>query len=541
MIADARHFQSPTNIAGYDPTRAPGDCWYDGETAEKSVQFFNDTLVYLDGPRAGEPFELEPWQADVIRVAFGWKRRDGSRRYRRIFWFVPRKNGKTTISAGMALKCFYADAERRAQCYCAACDKDQSSLLFDMARDQVRGNETFNSVSKVRDSQKRIIHKDRFFRALAASDSGGHGMNLHFGAYDEFHLWRSAKHVEMYESLHTSTGNRQQPLELIITTAGWDRNSLCYKEYQLACQVRDGLIDVEELLPVIYEAGADDDWTAESTWYKANPNLDVTISIEYLRRECERAKHDPSYENTFRRLHLNQWTSQESRWLQMEKWRACRVTEGDIPPDSAVYGGLDLSSTVDVTAWMLLERVDNGWRVRGHYFIPEGRMREAEKRDRVPYSQWVKAGWVTATPGEAIDYGLIHQRILADSERYTIGAVGYDPWNADPTRLFLEDAGVTMLKVRQGVASLSGPCKELERCVIEGVLDHGNDPVLAWMAENVQVRTDENGNIRPVKPDHAGSAKRIDGIVGTVIGLHAALLESPEGPSIYETPGALTL
>jgi phage terminase large subunit-like protein len=529
MIASAPHHSPPKNIAGYDPTRDADAYWYDGEAAEQAVAFFADVLVHLDGENAGDPFHLEPWQADIVRTIYGWKRHsDGTRRYRTVFWFVPRKNGKTTIAAGLSLKALYADNERRAQCYCCAESREQSSVLFEMARDEVRANDELDSVSKVRDYHKRIIYRDRFLKAMAASDAGGHGLNVHFVVYDEFHLFRKQKHVEMHQSLHTATANRSQPLEVIITTAGWDRYSACYKEYQTSCQVRDGLINIPTHLPIIFEAGPEDDWTDEKTWHKANPNLGVTVSLDYLREECEKAKRDVSLENTFRRLHLNQWVAQETRWLRMDRWRECKVIAGDIPEGSEVFGGLDLSSNVDVTAWMIAMRDGNGWRLRGHYFIPEGRMREAEGRDRVPYSAWVRGGWVTATPGEAIDYSMVHDRILADSERYHFGVIGYDPWNAQPTRIMLENEGLTMLEMRQGAKSLNLPCRELERAIIERTLDHGNDPVLAWMAENVQVKTDENGNIRPVKPDHAGSAKRIDGIVAAVMAIGVGMITEPQ-------------
>lgn len=541
MIAPAPHHNPPKNIAGYNPTRDADAYWYDGEAAEKAVQFFYDVLVHLDGENAGEPFHLEPWQADIVRTIYGWKRHsDQTRRYRTVFWFVPRKNGKTTIAAGLSLKALYADNERRAQCYCCAENREQSSVLFEMARDEVRANEELDSVSKVRDYHKRIIYRDRFLKAMAATDAGGHGLNVHFVVYDEFHLFRKQKHVEMHQSLHTATANRSQPLEVIITTAGWDRSSICYKEYQKSCQVRDGLIGIPTHLPIIFEAGEKDDWADERNWYKANPNLGVTVSLEYLREECKKAKHDVAQENTFRRLHLNQWVAQETRWLRMDKWRGCDVVDGPIAEGSQVFGGLDLSSTVDITAWVMAQHTDNGWRVRAHYFIPESRMREAEGRDRVPYSAWAAAGWVTATPGETVDYSYVHRRILEDSERYVIGAIAYDPWNAEPTRILLENEGLTMVSMRQGQKSLNLPCKELERCVLEGTLDHGGDPVLAWMAENVQVKTDENGNIRPVKPDHAGSAKRIDGIVATIMAVGVGMI-TDAGPSIYETPGALSL
>lgn len=528
MIATAPHNVPPSNIAGYDPTRDAEAYWYDGEAAERAVDFFPDVLVHLDGAQAGEPFHLEDWQKDIVRTIYGWKRHaDGTRRYRTVFWFVPRKNGKTTIAAGLSLRAMYCDLERRAQCYCCAENREQSSVLFEMARDLVRANEELLSVSKVRDYHKRIIYQDRFLKALAASDAGGHGLNVHFSVYDEFHLFLKQKHRELYRSMHTATANRTQPLEVIITTAGYDRNSLCYGEYQTACQVRDGLISIPTHLPIIYEAGEDDDWTSEETWRKANPNLGITVSVDYLREECEKAQRDVGLENTFRRLHLNQWVAQEKRWLSMHDWDDCPTDGEPISNTEPAYGALDLSSTVDVTAWVIAQRSGRGWKLRGHYFIPEGRMKEAESRDRVPYSAWVRAGWVTATPGDAIDYDEVRARIMDDVDGLQIEAIGYDPWNAEDMRIYLENQGLTCVKMRQGMGTLSGPSKELERCVVDGCLDHGNDPVLRWMAENVQVKTDENGNIRPIKPDHSGSAKRIDGVVAAIMSIGCGIVAEP--------------
>ena len=521
MFMDARN--PPLNIAGYDPVATAGDAAYDAEAADRSVAFFNRCLKLTTGISAGEPFRLEGWQADILRTLFGWKRPDGSRRYREAFIEVPRKNGKSTLIAGIANYVLFCDGEASAQCYCAASDREQASLVFNTAASMVRSS-SLAKRCKIRDSTRRIIFGNSFLRAIPANEGGLHGLDSHFIVGDELHAWPGRG---THDVLHTSTGARMQPLEIYITTAGYDRNSICYEKYVYACQVRDGKIDDPSFLPVIYEAGESDDWTSPETWAKANPNLGVSLRVDYIERECEKAKANPAYENTFRRLHLNQWTSQESRWLQMEKWRACKHTDLPLNPAVPTFGGLDLSSNVDVTAWLLAQRVDNGWRLRGHYFIPEGRMREAEKRDRVPYSAWQRAGLVTATPGDAVDYDYIHQRILSDADELQLEAVGYDPWNAEATRIYLENHGVAMVKMRQGVATLSGPCKELERCVIEGVLDHGNDPVLAWMAENVQVKTDENGNIRPVKPDHAGSAKRIDGIVAAVMAIGVGQITEP--------------
>ena len=529
MYLDARN--PPTNIAGYDPVATAGDCHYDAEAAERAVAFFPRVLSLVRGSKAREPFRLEPWQAAIIRTLFGWKRPDGLRRYRQAFIEIPRKNGKSTLIAGLANYVLFCDGEAGAECYCAAGDANQAALVFNAAQSMVLGS-SLKKRAKIIKSQKRIIYGDSFLRAIPANEGGAHGQDAHLIIGDELHVWPGR---DFYDTLHTGTTGRDQPLEIYITTAGYDRHSICYEVYNYARQVRDGQLEDPTFLPAIWEALEEDDWTDPKVWAKANPNLGVSIAMERLEREYKKACDTPSYENTFRRLHLNQWTSQESRWLQMEKWRACKWTDLPLDPALPTFGGLDLSSNVDVTAWVLAQRVDNGWRVRCHYFIPEGRMREAEKRDRVPYSAWVKKGLVTATPGDAIDYDDIHARILDDADGLQLEAVGYDPWNAEATRIYLENHGVTMVKLRQGYQSLSGPCKELERATIEGVLDHGNDPVLAWMAENVQVKTDENGNIRPVKPDHAGSAKRIDGIVAAVMAIGVGMITEPEGVSVFST------
>ena len=535
MFRDVRH--PPTDIAGYHPVATAGDCYFDAERADHVVAFFERCLTFCKGLKAGQPFRLESWQADIARTVFGWKRADGSRRYRHVFIEVPRKNGKSTFIAGLANYMLFCDGEQGAECYCAASDREQASLVFNSAATMVRKSPSLAKRCKIRDSTKRIVYEGSFLRAIPANEGGSHGFDSHFIVGDELHAWPGR---EFHDVLHTSTGARQQPLEVYITTAGYDRNSICWEKYQYARQVRAGTVADNAFLPVIFEAEEADDWTDPAVWAKANPNLGVSVSAEYLAAECERAKQNPRYENTFRRLHLNQWTSQESRWLQMDRWRASVASDQPIEAELAAFGGLDLSSNTDLTAWSIVQRHGSGWRVRNHYFIPQGRMREAEKRDRVPYSAWCREGWVTATPGDAIDYDLVHARILHDCDTYQIRAIAYDPWNAEPTRLLLEGHGATMVKMRQGYMSLSTPSKELERAVIEGDIDHGCDPVLESHADNVQVKSDENANIRPVKPDH-GSAKRIDGIVATIMAIGVAMLVQPDQASIYEQSGQLTL
>lgn len=534
MFMDARN--PPRDIAGYDPVATAGDCMYDAEAAERVVQFFPACLRFIKGLKGGEPFRLEPWQANIARTIFGWKRPDGSRRYRHVFIEVPRKNGKSTFIAGLANYVLFCDGEEGAELYCAASDREQASLVFNSAASMVRKSPSLDKRCKIRDSTRRIIYNGSFLRAIPANEGGSHGFDSHLIVGDELHAWPGR---EFHDVLHTSTGARRQPLELYITTAGYDRNSICYEKYRYACQVRDGQIEDAAFLPVIYEATESDDWTSHDTWMKANPNLGVSLSEDYIKAECKKAKENPRYENVFRRLHLNQWTSQDVRWLQMDRYRNCPPGDA-IDPALPCFGGLDLSSNVDLTAWAIAQPVDGGYRLVVHCFLPAGRIHEAERRDGVPYGAWIAEGYVTATPGDAIDYGYVHRRILEDCEKYKIAAIAYDPWNAEPTRIALEGEGATMMKMRQGYASLSGPSKELERAVIEGKLQHQANPVLEWAAENVEVRSDENGNIRPVKPQH-GSGKRIDPVVASIMAIGMAqIIEAPKA-SIYETPGMLAL
>lgn len=544
MILDART-KGPRDIAGYDPWRDAGDCWFDPDAAARAVGFFHECLVHVKGAKASESFELEPWQRDIVAALFGWKRADETRRFRQSYIFIPRKNGKSTLAAGISLYTLFCDREAGAECYCAASDKDQAGLVYSMAAGMVRKCPVLAKRAKVRDSVKRIIYGDSFLRAIPANEGGAHGFNVHFLCGDELHAWEGARGREFRDVLHTGTGARAQPLEVYITTAGFDRLSVCYETDRYARQVRDGQICDQQFLPAYYAADEGDDWTDPAIWSKANPNLGVSISVEYLSAECEKAKQNPQYENTFRRLHLNQWTSQEVRWLPMDKWRSCnmvaeefglKLTSQLVGP---VYGGLDLSQTCDLTAWVLIQKVNETLRCRGHYFMPGGRVDEYERRDGVPYRQWIKQGLVTAPAGNSINYEYVHQRILADAAKYNIEFIGYDPYNATQTTLLLESEGLQMVTVRQGAASLSAPMKDLERLVAEGLLDHGNDPVLEWMAENVEVVIDTNANIRPVKSERTRS-KKIDGIVALINALFVANSQA-DTTSIYEQPGALAL
>ena len=527
---------APTDVAGFDPVATAGDCWYDEADADKAVRFI-EMLEHTKGKWAGQKVVLEPQQKAFIRTLFGWKRPDGTRRFRVAFLFIPRKNGKSFLAAAIAAYVLFCDAEPEAECYCAASNKEQASLVFKQLASMIRKNAVLASHVKIRDSYKRIIYGDSFLRAIPADEGGAHGFNASLIVGDELHTWPNR---DFMETLHTSTGAREQPLEVYITTAGHDQTSICYETYQRACAVRDGQIEDEAFLPAIYEAGRDDDWTDPETWRRANPNFGVSVREDYIAAECKKAQENPAYENTFRRLHLNQWTSQDERWLPMDRWDACPSDPVEIEAGDTWYGGLDLASVRDFTAFAAVSKTDAGYRCRCRYWLPEARITYLERKHNIPITQWIRDGWVEPVPGETMEYGPIIRHIVDLGRSCQLAGVAYDPWNAHAVQQELDaEHGVTMVKCRQGFQTMSGPSKQLERLVCDGELENGGDPVLRWMADNVAVRRDDNGNLMPKK----GCDKQyshIDGIVALIMAIGEAEADSNAG-SIYEQGGALLL
>jgi phage terminase large subunit-like protein len=525
---------APHDVAGFDPVATAGDCWYDEEAAEKAVRFIGK-LKHTKGKWAGQPVTLEPWQLAFIRTLFGWKRPDGTRRFRTAFLFIPRKNGKSFLAAAIALYVLFCDGEAEAECYCAASDREQASLVFKAAASMVRKERVLDSACKIRDSTRRIVYGESVLRAIPANEGGSHGFNAHLIVGDELHTWPNR---DFYDTLHTSTGAREQPLEVYITTAGHDDQSICHEVYKRAVAVRDGQVEDQSFLPAIYEAGPDDDWNLEETWRKANPNLGVSVRLDYIRDEAKKAKENPAYENTFRRLHLNQWTAQDERWLPMQSWDNCPADWFEFEDGEPVWSGLDLSSVRDFTAFASVSKTDKGYRCKVHYWLPQNRLDYLGRKHNIAVEKWIAAGWITPIPGDTIHYEPIIHYIAEQARRVDQRGVAYDPWNAHAVRLELEDNhGITMVECRQGFKTMSSPSKELERLVVEGDLGHGGDPVLRWMADNVAVRRDESGNLMPKKGrDQAYS--HIDGIVALIMAIGEAEADL-NGSSIYSEPGAM--
>jgi len=481
--------------------------------AQDPIPWIN-ALTHTKGAHARETFHLRPWQIGILRKLFK-KRRDGLRQYRTCLLMLPRKNGKTELAAAIALYGLLADGETGAEVYSAAADRDQAGLVFGVAAQMVRNNAALAEQCYIVESRKTIVHRasGSTYRAISAEAYSKHGFNASLIVYDELH---SAPSRELWDVLATSTGARAQPLILAISTAGYDRHSILWELYSHAKNVAERPALDPTFLPIIYEAPTGADWTSEKVWKKCNPALGDFRSLEEMREACARAQAIPAQENNFRRLYLNQWTEQASRWLALTAWDGCLGSPGPLAGRRA-YVGMDLSTTTDLCALVAVfpDEAGGGFDVRARFFVPDERIRERSRRDHVPYDEWARQGVLTATRGAVVDYDEIRRVLQAWSTEFSLQMVGFDPWNATDlvTRLQSHD-GLTCVSMRQGFGSLSAPTKSLEAAILSRRLRHDGHPILRWNVANVAVETDAAGNLKPSK---AKSTERIDGVVALVM------------------------
>lgn len=535
-------------IPGYDPYAQAGDCHFDAEVAADACAFFRECLRHIEGAAAGSPLDLEPWQQAIVANLFGWKRPDGTRRYREALIYVPRKNGKTTLVAGLALYMLLCDGEPGAQVYSAAADRDQARIIFHIAKSMVLQEPELESRCKVYHNSITAEATNSSYKAISAEANTKHGYNVHCVIIDELH---AQPNRELVDVLATATGARRQPLMIHVTTADYSRESICNEKYDYACKVRDNGGDPAKpgfdpaFLPVVYEAKLDDDWTSPEVWRKANPNLGVSISEEYLARECQRAKETPTYENTFKRLHLDMRTQQDVRWMPFEKWDACTQASDAVAwrrdmlealRGQACYGGLDLSTTTDLTALALLfEREGGGLLALPFFWAPREKAEQREKRDRVPYLTWARLGFMKLTEGNVVDYDVVRADINALADRFWIKKIARDRWNATQITTQLMGDGREMIDFGQGFASMSAPTKELQSLILSGQIEHGANPMLRWCLGNCAAEIDAAENIKLSKKK---STDRIDGIIALVMALGMRLGSTD---SMYDQPGSLSL
>ncbi|MBX3536446.1 MAG: terminase large subunit [Chelatococcus sp.] len=537
-----------------------GDYWFDERAADAAVAFFADHICLTEGEWAGRPFILEPWQEnDIVRPLFGWKRPDGLRRYRRCYVWVPRKNGKTELAAGIALLVLLGDAEPGGQVYAIASEKEQARLVFDKATAMVGKSPSLSAALVCLKPSIYCPALNASFKPLSGKPGGKHGLSASGLIGDEIHEWVSG---ELYQFLHDSEAARRQPLEFLISTAGkkggygedaWDE---CQK-------ILDGTIEDPETLVVVYAASPDDDWTKPETWAKANPNLGVSKKLDTMETDCRRARQLPRLENGFKQFHLNIWTEQAVRWLPIDGmddegrrfgWDHCKgpIDWRDLESrlvGKRCFGGLDLSSTSDLSALIWWFPVQSGLEVPvvlPRFFKPRDLLKAHGQRDKLPYAQWASGAQpaLLTTPGNVMDYAFIQAQIYRDAERFRVafageqrepgeGGLAIDRWNAIETAVKLEQEGIPVVMFGQGFASMSAPAKELERLVLSNGFHHGGHPLLRRHAQVVAVVPDPADNI---KPDKSKVTERIDGIVALCMALGIAAKDKPEMTSPWDDP-----
>lgn len=524
------------------------------KAADDAVRFIS-SLIHTKDKWAGTPFCLMPWQEhDIVRPLFGTLQADGRRQYRTAYVEIPRKNGKSELSAAILLKLLFADQVQQGEVYGAATTRDQATCVFNMAAFMVQRHPILRNRAKILPSTKRIVvthgrSAGSFYRAIPAEAGPAHGFNASAIIYDELH---AAPSRDLWDALATSTVVREQPLTLATTTAGFDRTSLCWEMHarvggilKLRDPDRYGWLDLPAaaqddptVFGVIYGTPETADWTSLETARRANPSFGITVPAEYFQANIQQAKENPSYQNTFRRLHLNQWTGQSSRWLDMARWdsSAGNVDERKLRGRIA-YSGLDLSSTTDLTAFALIfppADIDRGdFKLITRFWLPEEGLQARIRRDQAPYDLWAAAGYITLTDGPVVDHQSILRQIQGDRLRYDLRECAFDRWNAGNTPNEIEAFGVEALPFGQGFRDMSWPTKEFDRLIRERRLHHGGNPVLRWMADAVAVRSDAAGNL---KPDKEKSTRRIDGIVAAIMALSRALTMGA-AKSPYEARG----
>lgn len=512
---------------------------YDKKKADRAVTFI-ENLCHTKGKWAGTPFWLLPWQEQLIRDIFGIVKPDGNRQFRTAFVEICKKVGKSELAAAVALYLLYADNEPSAEVYGAAADRQQASIVFDVAKQMVEMSPALMKRSKLMGATKRIVNYSNagYYQVLSAEVGGKHGFSVSGLVFDEIH---TQPNRQLYDVLTKGSSDaRQNPLHFIITTAGNDRHSIAYELHTKAVDILEGRRVDPTFYPVVYGLKDDEDWEDEANWYKVNPSLGYTVDIERLRDAYREAKQNPADEVTFKWLRCNMWVSSTVAWIPDAIYmRGNKPIDMDALAGRDCYAGLDLSSTGDITALVLIfppRNEDEKYVLLPYFWIPEETIPRRVKANSVPYDIWEKQGYIMSTEGNVIHYDFIEKFIMYLSEKYHILEIAVDRWNATQMIQNLEGEGFTIVPFGQGFSSMSAPTKEFYRLLMEGRIIHGGNPVLRWMAGNVVIDTDPAGNIKVTK---AKSKEKIDGIVAAIMALDRCIRQEGQSGSVYDERGLL--
>lgn len=535
-------------IPGYNPWDHAWDGWLDHHAAAEAINFFATRLRHVEGAARGQPFTLRRWQAAIVGNLFGWQRKDDAdrvvRKYRKAYCEIPRGNGKTPLTAGIVLAAFFLDDEHGAQNYLAAGQRDQAGFLFRNARGMIEQDPELLAQVRIYGGNnpgapRSITKLDdplSFVKVIPADAAGQHGGIPHVTAVDELHAQQSRDLIDVFETAMAKR-TRKQPMLVMITTADFDRPSICNEMADYARKVRDNGGNPDrpgydhEFLPVIYSAGDDEDWHDDEVLARVNPNLGVSVSLKDIQQLRRKAEEQPALENAFRRLHLNQKTSQNVRIVPMESWRKCKdipLTPGDLK-GRRCFAGFDLASTEDLASFALLFPLEEE-RLAALFwsFCPEDKVASRAKQ-RIPYDVWERQGHLIATKGNQIDYDVIVQTFMDLRNEYDIVEAGFDPHQAThmQQRMMNECGEGFVVNVPQTLLNLSAPFKHILRAVKTLRLAHFGNPVAEWAASNVAgyykgripvgQKLEDYLDKVPVIPSKQLSADKIDPITALVI------------------------
>ena len=524
--------------------------YFDADAGQDIIDFFG-LLKHSKGEWAGTYISLEGWQEFMLRVIFGWKHtEDDTRRFRTAYNEIPKKNGKSTIAAGVGIYLFVEDDEPGAEVYATATKVEQARIVWNEARNMILQSPELMQEVSVLTRNLHVASTNSKFEPLASDTKTMDGLNVHASIVDELHAHRNRDLINVIES---GGASRRQPLQFEITTAGDRKLSVGYDHHSYSQKVLDKIIEDDSWFALIFALDEqsrkvtskdgkvtieDDDWTDPKTWEKANPNYGVSVKTKQLFNLLRKAKEFPADENSFKQLRLNKWVEQFARWIQIELWDQ-NINAFD-PAEllgKRCWAGLDLAKTMDISAYAkVFPPMEKGerWRVLMRYWVPEDNIKKRVRDDHVPYDDWVQRGLLKATPGNVTDYRFVREDILKDAESYQIEEIAFDRMFANELVQYLADEGLTMVEFGQGFYSMAKPTFELERLLLGKELAHNGDEILRWMASNVAIRKDPAGNI---KPDKEKSEEKIDGIVAMIMGIGRAMVREGSGTSIYEEQG----
>lgn len=515
-----------------DERAADAGYWFDSTAADHAVGFIERFCHHSIGRWRGQPFKLMDWQRDeIVRPLFGWKDRDGLRRFRRAGIWVPKKNGKSTLCAAIELYLLVGDNEGGAQVYIAAADRNQASIVYRESAAMVQSSPQLKSVLRINNSTHVISFpaNDGFIRVLSADSFRQEGLNIHGLIFDELHAQKTRA---LFDCLKFGGVSRRQPVLVTISTAGFDRGSIGYEEYQYAKSVIDGTNKDDRFLAVVYGAEKDDDWTRPDVWRMANPSIDTlngglgTVVESELAEACVEAENSADRENVFRRYRLNQWVSQEFRYFSMRDYDACTdVVSLEELRGRKCYAGLDLATTYDMSSFAMVFPLEDGrFAVHWLYWLPRETATADALKHNIPFAAWERDGHITLTPGRTADFAAIRDDILACAKAYSIEMVGYDRHMATETAAILESCGLRMVEIPQTCIQMHEPTERLAALVVDHKLVHNGNPVSWWCADNMHVRKNWAGNVIPTKMrEH----ERIDGMVAAIMGIKLATIEAP--------------